>query len=292
MNKYICIGLLEDPPYNVIIDSTDLDPQEWVNNLSLKSHLIGYNSFRDAEKIINKIFNSLEAEGISASRNKFFSCPTYKLVNSFIKARDEEIREHIIKANSGNQNDVSKLPDTPADFKVNKGGPFGLYMGMSLEELNSNYDEVAPNTYQISTVPQPHSAFEQYLIKVSPKHGLFWIKAIGKTIVTSRHGIELKLDFQKIVEKLSGTYGKGEISDFLLPGSIWNEPEDFMMGLVNKERTLLSIWENHGMKNNLKTIGVIGSAIDGNSGYISLEYYFENDAIAEQELSEIEDDSL
>ena len=85
-------------------------------------------------------------------------------------------------------------------------GPFGLYKGMSLKEIGGKPEKLKNGIYKVN-VPKPHSAFEAYIVKVAPKGGLCWIKAIGKGIATSSYGIDLKSAFSKMEEKLGATYG-------------------------------------------------------------------------------------
>ena len=59
-------------------------------------------------------------------------------------------------------------------------GPFGLEMGMTIDEIDADATELSPGLYQLPKVPKPHSAFEAYIVKIGPKSGLCWIKAIGK----------------------------------------------------------------------------------------------------------------
>ena len=39
------------------------------------------------------------------------------------------------------------------------------------------------------------------------------------------------------------TYGEYRRVDVLLPGSIWDEPEDWMMALRQNERQLQAVWD-------------------------------------------------
>ena len=83
-------------------------------------------------------------------------------------------------------------------------------------------------------------------------------------------------------------------TDLLLNGSIWDEPRDFMMGLLNRERYLLTEWSSQAtlVSDALAEVGLVASALDGTSGYISVEYSFENAAAAEAEMATAEDQAL
>jgi hypothetical protein len=122
-------------------------------------------------------------------------------------------------------------------------GPFGLEMGMSLKDIGGKPEKVGPGKYKLTNVPRPHSAFGMYVVQVAPVGGLCWIKAIGKTLATSSYGIELKSALKKMEQKLEASYGKHKTIDFLMPGSYWDEPRDWMTGLIKKERVFGAIWE-------------------------------------------------
>lgn len=174
-------------------------------------------------------------------------------------------------------------------------GPFGLDMGMTLKDMGGKAEKVANGKYKLTTVPKPHSAFEAYVVQLAPKGGLCWIKAIGKDIPTSAYGIELKSAFNDMKGKLEKVYGKHETTDLLMPGSIWDEPNDFMMAMIKKERFLMAIWDNEKgstFTDNIKKVGLIALPAGRDKGYISVEYSFTNEKACEAELAAQEDGAL
>ncbi len=174
-------------------------------------------------------------------------------------------------------------------------GPFGLEKGMTLKGIGGNPEKVGHGIYKLDSVPKPHSAFEAYVVRIAPKGGLYWIKAIGKDIETSTYGMELKSAFNEMKEKLGATYGKHKTMDVLLPGSIWDEPNDWMMGLIKKERILAAIWEKSegsSLPSEIEQIGLIASPTSRDKGYIAIEYSFTNKDDCEAELAAQEDDAL
>jgi hypothetical protein len=63
-------------------------------------------------------------------------------------------------------------------------------MGMSIEELGDDLEEVAAGKFVTKSVPKPHSAFESYVLVATARHGLSWVKAIGHMIDCSPYGFE------------------------------------------------------------------------------------------------------
>ena len=178
---------------------------------------------------------------------------------------------------------------------MKKLGPFGLWMGMSLEDLGTEAIEVAPAKYRTTTVPKAHSAFEYYILQITPLNGLAWIKAIGHTIHTSAYGLELITAFEAMEKRLSATYGRGRKTDILLQDSIWNEPRDWMQSLLNRERFLMSEWSAaHGssLPEALRSVALVTGVMDTESGYIAIEYSFQNAEVAEAEIAAAEDEAL
>jgi len=173
-------------------------------------------------------------------------------------------------------------------------GPFGLEKGMTLKQID-NAQQVAPGKYKVASVPKPHSAFGSYIVQIGPQSGLCWIKGIGKDVGTSVYGLELKSAFNQMKEKLEHTYGMPEVIDRLLPGSIWNEPKDWMMALIKKERLLAAIWSEKSKATlpiDLRSVSLIASAMKTNFGYIAVEYSFINESDCDAEIAKQEDGAL
>ncbi|MBB3103742.1 hypothetical protein [Azomonas macrocytogenes] len=175
-------------------------------------------------------------------------------------------------------------------------GPFGLSMGMKLEDVGIAPEKTISNgKYKFISVPNPHSSFDGYILKFSPTKGLCWIKAIGKDVDTSVYGYELRSAFNDMKGKLEKAYGPTITTDKLLYGSIWKEPNEFMMSLIKSERLLFSIWDKKAkskLSDNIDSIGLFVGALSRNKGYSSVEYSFSNEAECDKELTEKEDSAL
>ena len=280
MTGYVCIAMLVDPPYNIFLSSTLEKPDDWVVNLPIPCHLLYYDQFDDSKDIENQCLTKLKEKGIEAHSNKAFSANPYFVIQTFMMVKDT-FKHNLI----GNTANIQSN---------NKSGPFGLFMGMSLDQITNDYELISNGIYSIKTVPKPHSEFDYYIVRISPTYGLYWIKAIGKDIYTSSYGYELKGKFETITEKLKTAYGNTKIHDFLYHGSIWNQPNDYMTALCKKEQSLHAMWEKADLndKNNLTSVFIGAIGTDSNSGYIFIEYSFSNLALAELELSALEDDAL
>ncbi len=180
-------------------------------------------------------------------------------------------------------------------------GPFGLSMGMKLEDLRMQAEQelvklsnIDCDQYEIVPISK-HSSFDSYNVNISEKYGLYRIVAIGKIINTSVHGHEVKNEFKNLVDGFSKGYGKCNLSDFLSYGSIWNEPQDWMNGLLHRERFLAADWSvehQSNMKNDLTSINIFTFALDQSSAQLIVNYYFSNSKDAESEKKDLEDSIL
>jgi hypothetical protein len=188
------------------------------------------------------------------------------------------------------------LPQLPA-----ADGPFGLQAGLSKAQveqmLGASLQPIEGATFLFTTrkLPKPHPSFESYALLVTPGTGLCQIRAIGADIASSSHGLDLRGAFDSMYSSLSEIYGHGQKLDQLLPGSIWHDPQDWMMGLLKKERILQAEWSagsGSTMRNNLQEVYLVAKATSGDTGYLLLQYNFSNDPQCQEELKNGQRDSL
>ena len=105
--------------------------------------------------------------------------------------------------------------------------------------------------------------------------------AASKSIQTSDFGTELEDKYNSLIEVISEKYGApGTKFNVLKSGSIWNEPRDWMMGLLKKERLLSAYWsppEIVKLPDSIRSIGVETlPLLKTSEGYITITYEFNN----------------
>jgi hypothetical protein len=96
-------------------------------------------------------------------------------------------------------------------------------------------------------------------------------------------------------KKLAAGHGKYKRMDFLMSGSIWDQPREWMQSFLQKERVLMTEWSSeHGstLGSSVKSVALVAQAMDEHSGYIAIEYSFENSDASDAELAELEDGNL
>ncbi|CAB5583980.1 Uncharacterised protein [Pseudomonas putida] len=175
---------------------------------------------------------------------------------------------------------TKSAPDIPPGT-----GPFGLEAGLSkdlIEKMSGQQLTMGDETqslYILHSPPKPNDAFEEYALVISPSVGLCQIRAIGKTIVTNNYGHQLREAFTKLQDSLAAVYGKPKVFDWLLPGSIWNEPRDWTNALHKKDRTLVAEWHASSaapLKSGVQRINMAAFAESGDKGYLAVQYSFDN----------------
>lgn len=123
---------------------------------------------------------------------------------------------------------------------------------------------------------KPHPDIETYVVQYSESVGLCMIKGISKDIRDSIYGDETKRKVDKIYTQLTPKYGAGESFDFLRPGSIWDESEDWMMGLLKDERTYAFLWTLQKPVDGVSEMILAAKATNRETGYFIVEFHNSN----------------
>ncbi len=180
-------------------------------------------------------------------------------------------------------------------------GPFGLEAGLSQKNIEDMIGaklkpiEGSINLFAAEKLPKQNTDFDFYALLISPKAGLCEIRAIGKDITTDSYGLAIKSKFEDLTNSLSSIYGKADTTDVLLSGSIWKEPQDWVMGLNKKERFLSSVWKGskeQPLKNNISSVSTEARANNSAKGYIYLQYSFTNIDVCKDEVEGAKKSSL
>jgi hypothetical protein len=157
---------------------------------------------------------------------------------------------------------------------------FGFERGMTPEQVtrlvgpsaitNTMPDQLGGVQYTLSTAPSPHREFEQYVLVFSKDSGLLRVVAIGKNFQTSSDGLQLRDHYDSLCAAMKTTYVLERQLDFARPGSPWNKPRDFMMGLLKNDRVLAAFFKD-GQGDH---VIIEPSATDSSNGYITVSYEY------------------
>ena len=92
--------------------------------------------------------------------------------------------------------------------------PFGLEMGMSLEQLAAHQPtpvKKQADVYRIETAPLHSSNFDHYLLRVDAEHGLCVVNAISKDILAEPEGALVQMSYTNLKSQLTAKYGQPAI---------------------------------------------------------------------------------
>jgi hypothetical protein len=159
--------------------------------------------------------------------------------------------------------------------------PFGVKKGMTLADLRRivRLEKTGEGTYTSKSAPQPHASFDSYVYLASETLGVCCkVWGVSKPIKTNRYGQSVVADFDKLDAGLQEKYGARDRFDYLHPGSTWNEPQDWMTGLLKQERTLTSYWtrEKSTLPDDVESIALEALAISPQTGFVKVGYELSN----------------
>ena len=159
-------------------------------------------------------------------------------------------------------------------------GIFGLKKGMSINEIRTlDFGDIKqhpdnPDVYMINEPKKPKDVTLVQLF-VTPPNGLLKIGFIW-SIKTNVYGDGIRQKFDELHDILTKKYGKGKRYDYLKHDSIWDEPKDWMMGLLKEERRL--VWFSDITDSNKQTltgIALEAQAFSREKAALYLKYEFQ-----------------
>lgn len=159
-------------------------------------------------------------------------------------------------------------------------GPFGLSMGIPLKELvgTMGFKGSEDPFFYEGTPPKPVDGMSTYFAIATEKQGICKIGAWIDVPVVNATGDQIKSEANKVAELLELKYGKySKKHDYAGQEVYKRNPQFWMMALKEEAVVYAYIWNSTtNLPNNIKSIGVTSNATSINSGYISVQYEFNN----------------
>ena len=161
-------------------------------------------------------------------------------------------------------------------------GPFGFDIGNKLSDYpNVEFTKTDKASWYIAeNVPTPNKLMTVYAVRATENSGICFIKAMSKTIKTSKYGTELNTQYENVRKSLANKYKfdfREEKTNFLMSGSLWDDPQYYMMGLLKEERFKFSKFVAKDSANKIQSIFLGQNAESTESGYLALEYSGKNE---------------
>lgn len=164
-------------------------------------------------------------------------------------------------------------------------GPFGYEMGQA---ISGEPDGQAIGGLFRKESPKEFAGWEGVTAYYMPQTGVCSVIALKRVPDGDAFGIAHRLAADSLVETLTKKYGTFENNkvDFLMPGSIWNKPNDWLTGIRKRER-YYGYQKVDDIEGNLALIQVIVL-----EHHVMLEYHFNNydackEAASEAALSDL-----
>ncbi|MBR4322245.1 hypothetical protein [Treponema sp.] len=170
--------------------------------------------------------------------------------------------------------------------------PFGLKMGMTIDEIKDICDGIRPQYYKrdiwFITPAKKHPLFETYGVFVDEKFGLYKLRVVTEEIETGSDGAELKKWFENARKIIAKKYGEPDVYDINTNEEIDNA---FFDNLRNGKIVPMAKWSkgNYLKEVNLERIELKiisddrGYSSYRNIGAVVLNYYFTNAKSVEDE---------
>ena len=175
-------------------------------------------------------------------------------------------------------------------------GPFGFDIGADLSSYRNCDKTQTLGIYECRSPEKPHPDMEAYLVQYFDGIGICWVKGIGKDIRDNGLGLSVKAATDKIKSQVAKVYGKPtDTFDFLSYGSIWDELDDWMMGLARKERFYSYAWSaDDGFKKvkRVESIFVTARASSSDTGYVVVEFGGDNEGLCDEAKSAAEESAF
>jgi TPR repeat protein len=92
MAGFLCIAMMKEPPYKIIMDVTEYEPDVWAETLLSPCHLLYYEGFTEPEAVQHSHLQHLRQSGIKAETGRYFAAPPDDVIKALVLVRDEIVK--------------------------------------------------------------------------------------------------------------------------------------------------------------------------------------------------------
>ena len=162
-------------------------------------------------------------------------------------------------------------------------GPFGLEMGMTLEEVANVCGGKEPvdlggGRYLVQPT-KAHPSFAEYVAYVSETEGLYALTASTKEILSDEEGKTLQKKFHSLLDSVSKTYGECRLVDEIDEASKLTDDIYWIHTLRTGERKLEAWWlgtDGAAISDDVQNIYLAVKSTSYLKARIALRYRFAN----------------
>lgn len=277
--------------YYYLKDMDDKEYIDWNEFYNAKIKKIKFNNNYEGFQQFTKFFeNELINQSITLGSNNSDTFYCFNYTEEFTVNLSECYEISLIK---------KELDYIAMNKSGRNTGPFGIDIGMTYDEVkascNGNEPEhIADDRYYI-TPKKSHPLFEKYIVWISEKYGVYYIKGLSEVITTTEDGTEVKNKFENIILTLERKYGKFERIDEIKPQYVINDSTQWMDTIKDDARMYCGVWKASDYENELIYFDGLNSIIlyldnvnsySSNKAYIYIEYQFKNYSDAEEYIDD------
>ena len=167
--------------------------------------------------------------------------------------------------------------------------PFGIVMGQQIDTLKA--EKTSKEFTYMVTPPKTHAEMEAYVVIATPGQGVCSVRGIGINHANDAFGFKIKDIAASIRKQVNATYGLSTLNDFLEPGSIWREANEWAIAVSKDERAYQFTWGKKTgpvISNNVVEILETVGAADRDTTYLTLQFRFNNYKLCKAEIDTAE----
>ena len=158
------------------------------------------------------------------------------------------------------------------------GAPRALAIATYCQAISGEPDGQSEKGYLVQASPKEFAGWAFVAAYYTQQTGVCEVRAI-KEVSGDAFGIAHRMAADSLVETLTKKYGAFDKDDFLLSGSVWDEPNEWLIGIRKKER-MYGYSKKGDIEGNLQSIIVRV----GEPGIV-LGYAFKNGDACEEAVS-------
>lgn len=215
MAGFLCIAMMKEPPYQMMIGVTEYEPDVWVETLLRPYHLLCYQGFRDINAAEKRYLQQLLQAGIKTKSGRAFMAAPDEIIKNFMLARDEVIRSEYEEQN--------KQPNTQTMFNAYETDEF--YENKEVEEPQDEnellynrakecefasekafqlYQQAAKLDYKPAYIALAHAYLNGWGCKRNVNAALTWVQRTLKDL--NQLNTNERIDVSELLHNLASEY--------------------------------------------------------------------------------------
>lgn len=158
-------------------------------------------------------------------------------------------------------------------------GPFGIEMGAPVNAYGCKPIEGALDANLCDKVPRVHPDIKLYAVTAGKEAGICHIRAVTEAIRNDPYGSTVRGVADAFYAQLTPKYGIAQKINHIKGSGLWRKESDWLMAILQNERTYSWVWENRAgrvLPGNIQAIQVSVAALGPSEALVHLDFQFTN----------------